>query len=225
MSSTVPPQTETLTGFRYRGSLYRISDRYDSRPYYSGDPVLYSGNMKLNGDDISYSVYVFDGITEEFICSVSTEPGTQRYICANTRFIPADAKRCLNAMGICDYMELTSIYSSEKRLYRSAGENEKTELISILKELEGPLTSYSQSDNYLRKQAAEAGGSYPDTDLSQYSVAFMFGMPELIAPNKYFSSGYIAFTDSGEMIFELLDYKYTFDIGEEAAERIINSFS
>jgi len=225
VSSTAPPQTETLTGFRYRGSLYRISDRYDTRPYSPGDPVLYSGNMRLNGDDISYSVYYFDGITEEFICSVSTEPGTQRYICVNTQFIPENTRRCLNSTGVCDYMELTDMYSAEKQSYRSASESERDELIGLLKELDGSLTSYSRSDNYLRQQAADTGGTYPDTDLSQYSVAFKFEMPEIIDPSKYFGSGYIAFTDSGEMIFELLNYKYTFDVGEEAAGKIISSFS
>ncbi|MBO4493112.1 MAG: hypothetical protein J5724_01875 [Ruminococcus sp.] len=224
VTSAVPPQNETLTGFTYRGSLYTISDRYDSRPNYSVDPVLYTGKMELNGDVIPYSVYLFDGITEEFICSVSTESGTQRYICVNTKFVPTDTQRCLNSMGICDYMDLTYIYSSEMQSYRSALEGEKTELISLLKELDGSLTSYSQSDNYLRRQAADSGWTYPDTDLSQYSVAFGFEMPEIIDPDKYFGSGYIAFTNSGEMIFELLDYKYTFDIGEKAAEKIISSF-
>lgn len=224
VTNAVPPQNETLTGFNYRGSLYTISDRYDSRPNYSIDHVIYSGKMELNGDVIPYSVYVFDGITEEFICSVSTESGTQRYICVNTKFVPTDTQRCLNSMGICDYMDLTYIYSSEMQSYRSALEGEKTELIGLLKELDGSLTSYSQSDNYLRRQAADSGWTYPDTDLSQYSVAFGFEMPEIIDPGKYFGSGYIAFTNSGEMIFELLDYKYTFDIGEEAAEKIISSF-
>ena len=224
VTSAVPPQNETLTGFTYRGSLYTISDRYDSRPNYSIDHVIYSGKMELNGDVIPYSVYVFDGITEEFICSVSTESGAQRYICVNTKFVPTDTQRCLNSMGICDYMDLTYIYSSEMQSYRSALEGEKTELIGLLKELDGSLTSYSQSDNYLRRQAADSGWTYPDTDLSQYSVAFGFEMPEIIDPGKYFGSGYIAFTNSGEMIFELLDYKYTFDIGEKAAEKIISSF-
>lgn len=206
--------TTSLTGFNYNGNYYKTTGTRQAKEFLTQS----IGSEYDENIDKTLYIYAYEDIDPDFMCYSYTD-GYYAYLGINEVWTPSSLNDLVTGMRLDKYLEGGAFYEYATNDYELLSIDKVIDTLNDYGGLNTNVTSISKNGaRYLKEKQGVDNSGEKLTDI-RASVYIAF---KAVDYSSYYHYGYIYITDDGKLHFDLLYLRYTYDIGAENAEELVN---
>ena len=206
--------TTSLTGFHRNGNYYKTTGTRQAKEFLTQS----IGSEYDENIDKTFYIYAYEDIDPDFMCYAYTD-GYYAYLGINEVWTPSSLNDLVTGMRLDKYLEGGAFYEYATNDYELLSINKVIDTLNDYGGLNTNVTGVSENGaRYLKETQGVDNSGEKLTDI-RASVYIAF---KAVDYSSYYHYGYIYITDDGKLHFDLLYLRYTYDIGTENAEELVN---